>query len=336
MEITTPDYYHRFRCIAGRCPDSCCKEWDVQVDDASAAYYRGLPGALGDRLRQVLSETEDGVVMVNENGRCPMWRSDGLCRIQAELGEEALCQVCSRFPRLYHDYGDFAEEGLELSCPEAARLILDSTSCRLETRCAAGGEDGEYDEEIMEILKRSRQKAFAILDDPAYCVADALTLLLMYGYQVQGELDGGEPVEFDPSMALEEARGFAQAGNWRELADFYQELEILTPQWRDWLARETSPVPWCSQLRAMARYLVLRYWYQAVADFDLVCRVKLVIVSCLRVKGLGGDIYRAAQLYSKEIENNTDNLEAILDAAYTHPALTDAKLLYMLQEQGGE
>ena len=103
MLITKPDYFDRFRCIAGNCPDSCCKEWDVQVDDASAAFYRALPGALGDRLREVL-RTEDGeTVMTILDGRCPMWRGDGLCRIQAELGEGALCKTCREFPRLTHD-----------------------------------------------------------------------------------------------------------------------------------------------------------------------------------------------------------------------------------------
>ena len=78
MIITKPDYFDQFRCIAGACPDSCCKEWDVQVDEASAALYRSLPGDLGDRLREVLS-TEDGeTVMTIIDGRCPMWRADGL------------------------------------------------------------------------------------------------------------------------------------------------------------------------------------------------------------------------------------------------------------------
>ena len=40
-----PDYFDRFRCIADKCPDSCCKEWEVQVDDDAAAYYRSLPGS---------------------------------------------------------------------------------------------------------------------------------------------------------------------------------------------------------------------------------------------------------------------------------------------------
>ena len=37
MKLNYPDYFHQFACIAGSCPDSCCKEWDVTVDDASAA-----------------------------------------------------------------------------------------------------------------------------------------------------------------------------------------------------------------------------------------------------------------------------------------------------------
>ena len=124
MERTVWNVYKQFRCIAQACPDSCCQGWEVDVDEAAAAYYRTLPGALGDRLRQVL-KTEDGATyMALENSRCPMWRQDGLCRIQAELEHDALCQVCREYPRLHMDYGDFSEYGLELSCPEAAKLPL--------------------------------------------------------------------------------------------------------------------------------------------------------------------------------------------------------------------
>ena len=102
MKVSYPAYYSTFRCIAGACPDSCCKEWEVDIDDATAAFYRTLEGPLGDRLRQVLKDTEDGAAMTIEDGRCPMWRRDGLCRIQAELGHDALCQTCRDFPRLRH------------------------------------------------------------------------------------------------------------------------------------------------------------------------------------------------------------------------------------------
>ena len=75
MEIRKPIYYDTFRCLAGDCPDSCCKEWAVQVDEESAARYRQLPGALGDDLRRSLT-LEDGewILAITPQGRCPMWR----------------------------------------------------------------------------------------------------------------------------------------------------------------------------------------------------------------------------------------------------------------------
>ena len=93
MKITKPVYFDSFRCIAGACPDSCCKEWDVQVDDDAAAFYRALPGPLGDRLRQVLKDEDGETVMTIIDRRCPMWRDDGLCEIQAQLGHDALQQL---------------------------------------------------------------------------------------------------------------------------------------------------------------------------------------------------------------------------------------------------
>ena len=80
----------------------------------------------------------------------------------------------------------------------------------------------------------------------------------------------------------------------------------------------------------MARYGVERYWLQAVADYDLTSRIKMIIAACLLVRDLGGDLIDTAQLYSKEIENSAENVDAVLDAAYTHPALTDANLLSLL------
>ena len=329
MLIVKPNYYDSFRCIAGSCPDSCCKEWEVQVDDDAAARYRSLPGALGDRLRQVLRDTESGTLMTITDGRCPMWRSDGLCRIQAELGEEALCQVCRDFPRLRHDYGNFVELGLELSCPEAARLIFSAPDLPAITKVSPGGEDPDYDEDAMEVLKASREQALALLRDEERSVAQRLALLLLYGYQAQGELDGDEALPFDPDAALESAREFAREGSIPELAAFCQGLEILDSAWPQRLAAARQPAfsPLCLPL---ARYRVQRYWLQAVSDYDLSCRVKFMVVTCLLVSSLPGDFTENAQRYSKEIENNADNVDALLDAAYSHPAFTDDRLLGLL------
>ena len=330
MKLGKPDYYDRFRCLAGNCPDSCCKEWEVEVDTDSAAFYRKLPGALGDDLRHVL-RCEDGKTYITiADRRCPMWRQDGLCRIQAELGEYALCKTCQEFPRLTHDYGDFVELGLELSCPEAARLILNGAAAFVTEEVPGDGE-AEYDAEAMEILKTTRQQALALLDDSDRPVGQALALLLLYGCQAQGALDGGEAAPFDPDAALETAAELAQPGNAAEILPFFRSLEILTDRWETCL-RTPAPSDWDSRTPALARYFVGRYWLQAVSDYDLYSRVKFMVISCLLLRQLGGDFVETAQLFSKEIENDADNMDALLDAAYDHPAFTDARLLGMLLE----
>lgn len=327
MELYFPAYYHSFRCLAGACPDSCCKEWTVDVDAESAKLYRSLPGELGDRLRSVLEDTKDGTVITIEDGRCPMWRRDGLCRIQAELGHDALCQTCRDFPRLRHDYGDFVELGLELSCPEAARLILTSPGGLL-VQAQPGGEEPDYDPEAMALLRRSRKQALTFLQT-APCIPHALAALLLYTHDVQACLDTAQPLSSTPETCLEEVESYRGQGDMTSIFCFFQELEILTPQWRELLTNAPKKIRWDNLLRNLARYLLERYWLQAISDWDLLCRVKLAITACLLVGALGGSM-ETAQLFSKEIENDPDNMEAILEGAYTSPALTDTNLLALL------
>lgn len=329
MKITYPAYYPMFQCIAGACPDSCCKEWEVDVDDASAAFYRTLEGALGDRLRQVLKDTENGTVMVIEDGRCPMWRRDGLCRIQAELGHDALCQTCRQFPRLRHDYGNFVELGLELSCPEAARLILNGPAHWL-TEDAPGGEEPDYEADVMAVLLESRNTVLDFLNTTTLPANRALAALLLYAHEVQSWIDGGEAAVLNADACLDLAEQYAANGDWQQLVHFFSGLEILTPQWQERLSVPAQDCDWHSGFLALTRYFVGRYWLQAVSDYDLICRAKLAIAACLLVYHLGGNFVDTAQLFSKEIENDQDNLEAILDGAYTSPALTDVQLLSLL------
>ena len=332
MKIIKPAYFDSFRCIAGRCPDSCCKEWDVLVDPEKAAFYRALPGGLGDRLRQVLKDEDGDVYMAIENRRCPMWRDDGLCHIQAELGEAALCKTCRDFPRLTHDYGDFVEYGLELSCPEAARIILSTPSPAYVTQEVPGGERGEYDPADMEILLRTRQTARKILSDTSRPVGETLELLSIFAYQAQATLNGCEIPPFgNEEFLLNYSRETAKPGDFQNILNFFKGLEILTPEWA---ARLDAPAPagWDPRHRTLARYFVDRYWLQAISDFDLVSRVKLAVISCLVVRFLGGDLIETAQLYSKEIENSIENVEAILDAAYENPIFGDGTLSGLLLE----
>ena len=316
MRIRKPSFYDDFRCIAAHCPDSGCKEWDVAVDGEKAALYRSLPGELGDRLRLFLQEDEGETYLTLENGRCPMWRSDGLCRIQAELGEQALCKTCREFPRLTHDYGGFVEFGLELSCPEAARILLSRESWDWVCDGEKPASD-DREEETMALLLQTREEAMGLTE-----ADNPIASLLYYGLYVQELLDGGAETGFDS----ESIPDFPGNGDVEVFLDVFRRLEILTPAWENRL-KHPCPRRLQKEDRAMLRYFISRYWLQAISDFDLIARVKFLLSCVLLVCVLGGDALGTAQLMSKEIENDAQNVDALLDGAYTLPGLTDANLL---------
>ena len=191
MIIVKPDFYDGFTCLASHCPDSCCQEWEVDVDAATAGRYLSLPGPLGDSLRQYLYADGEDYRMRIENRRCPMWRQDGLCRIQAELGHKALCKTCREFPRISHDYGEFIEFGLEMSCPEAARLLF--TDYRFVES------DAQIDDPDLVLLLQTRKAALDLLESRQMPINEALAVLLLYACQAQGALDGGEMPVLSPA-----------------------------------------------------------------------------------------------------------------------------------------
>lgn len=320
-----PQYYKAFSCVAGACPDSCCQEWEVALDEQSVARYKSLPGPLGDKLRQVIRQEDGLYLMTIENARCPMWRQDGLCMIQAQYGHDALCRTCRDFPRLQHEYEGFTERDLELSCPEAARLIFfgDGT-------VVTEGEQEQTGDEILEILLQSRQVAYSLMENGELSLPQRLSVLLLYAHSVQAWLDGAEPAQLDIPKALADAKRFAGRGDAAAIVAFYQNLEILTDRWR---ARLDAPCfgGWDEKLARFMTYGIRRYWLQAVSDLDLLCRVKFLISACILLAHLGGDMVQTAQLWSKETENNPDNVEALLDGAYSQPAFTDVNLLGLLK-----
>ena len=309
MLVSRPAYYDQFHCLASRCPDSCCQDWSVQVDDDALARYRALPGDLGERLRSVLTWEDGETVFAVENGRCPMWRADGLCRIQAELGEAALCRVCRDFPRIRHDFGDFAELQLELSCPEAARLILLSPPAPPLTREEPDTDPPDYDPEEMADLKRQRERLLEILAKPSLSPGEAL---LRFYREASGE-------EANPQSP----------GDIRPVAAFFASLEILTPDWPPLLS-QAAPGKLHPLARNLARYLTERYWLRQDLG-DAWGKAGLITACCLLVSALGGDFLRCAQLFSKEVENCAENMDALADAVYEEPAFSPENLMGLLR-----
>ena len=125
MKTFAPNYYEKFRCIAGECRHSCCIGWDVYIDEETLEKYKTLGGETGKRVRAHLCRKEDGVCFeMCESGRCPMLNERGLCDIILANGEGYISEICTEHPRFYNFFSDRTEVGLGLSCEEAARIML--------------------------------------------------------------------------------------------------------------------------------------------------------------------------------------------------------------------
>lgn len=331
-----PDFYDSFRCLAAACPDSCCAAWAVVVDEAAAERYARVTGPLGDKLRQVMETDEDGDLIFRlELSRCPFWDTDGLCRIQRELGEGGLCETCYKFPRLTHDYGSFIEHGLTIACPEAARLILTHEGPRKLLRRWDGRSEEETDlkDDWLLVLQEARQSLLEELWAGECREEEALAVCLLHARWFQDGFDGFEPDPWDRESALAEAK--TQRGDGcgiNALLRLHRGLEVLTPEWGE-LLREAEqwkdplpPLPQTGMARPLAEEYLYRYWLQAVNDGDCLSRMVLLAMNHLVVRHLArirlaqtgklttDDLLRLFQLYAKEVEHDECNREALLEA----------------------
>ena len=126
MILRMPDYFTEFACIADKCTDSCCVGWEIDLDDDTSDYYKSIEGEFGDRLRENMYENEDGgcSFRLKEHGRCPLLNSGNLCDIICQMGEEALSEVCTDFPRFSMQYGNVIHKCLSFSCMEVCRIVF--------------------------------------------------------------------------------------------------------------------------------------------------------------------------------------------------------------------
>ena len=137
-----PAFYPAFRCKAGECRHSCCRGWEIDIDENTLSAYQCLPGAWGERLRAAIVEEEENSAhfRLTEEENCPFLRPDGLCDVILALGEDALCDICALHPRFYECIGPYELCGLGLSCEAVCELLLD-LSHPLRFLCEETGEE---------------------------------------------------------------------------------------------------------------------------------------------------------------------------------------------------
>ena len=131
--VRMPFYFNEFRCTGGVCEDNCCIGWDVEIDKQTYQKYQKVKDKeltllfLNSIFKNPDSydpKVDYAIVGLSKNNRCPFLNEKQLCKIQAKLGHDYLSNVCAAYPRYVNEINGVAEYSLNVSCPEAARLIL--------------------------------------------------------------------------------------------------------------------------------------------------------------------------------------------------------------------
>lgn len=325
MKNVKPKYFDAFKCVADRCPDTCCAGWDVEIDDASAENYKNETGGLKQYFDRHLTTDEDGYIFSLENGRCPLLNENNLCRIQLENGEAALCDTCRLFPRYFDDYGEIRETGLGLGCPEAARILLSpETDVSLDRTV-------ESPDRIYNLLTEKREEFFAILDNKSFDLKMKLSAVLFSAAEFQSDIDkvdmlgDDSTVEFSECVKVLERMEYISDERREKLISLSDEKAIY----------RNSEI-YSDDIIRLFKYYLMRYMMTACFDLDLLTKIKYGIFACIITERLYDSVPelsfdRRVHIlygYSKEVEYSQINLDILDDSMYND--FTVAELINLL------
>ena len=169
MRYVKPCYYDMFKCIADKCPDTCCAGWQIVIDEDALEKYSCEKDEFGHRLKNSI-DWEEGFFF-QYDGRCAMLNDNNLCDLVTQKGEGALCKTCHMYPRHIEEYEGVREYSLSLSCPVAAKMILEHTD-KLEFFVEETDELEPLEDEFEDFdffmytqLEQSRDVIFDIIQD---------------------------------------------------------------------------------------------------------------------------------------------------------------------------
>lgn len=112
----------KFKCLVDKCPDNCCYEWGISIDDNTYELYKKSAPELLD----FIDKTKDSCHMKKDpqgSENC-IKLNNGLCSIESTYGADYLSNTCFLYPRVRNYIGSALMLSAELSCPEITRLCL--------------------------------------------------------------------------------------------------------------------------------------------------------------------------------------------------------------------
>lgn len=330
MKEYIPDYYKKFQCIADRCKDSCCIGWEIWIDQKSYDRYQNIKDEFHDRLMKGIDDSEDPVFRLDNCGRCAFLNEKNLCDIYIQLGEDALCEICTQHPRFHNEYGNIRQSGLGMACEEAARLMFETDEFKV---CQIGKIKEEPNDGFAEAVLEIQLYFLDLLKDKRNPIRQRIEHVYDIAQMIQEHLNetGEIPDTWRTKLVkkhqiLKQMQEETYIKNWISI---YQELDFMDPQIQEmFCGMEKRPFVIKeegideSYVEHLMSYFIYRHFMKACEDNNLIDKVKFAILSCLIIEQMNqycieNHILKTpqemARVYSKEIEYSQENMDVIFE-----------------------
>ena len=195
MKIRVPEYFKDFKCIASKCEDTCCAGWGIVIDDVTYDRYKNVQGKFGERLRSEIVHEAGENIFVLKGNNCPFLNEEKTCDIYINIGEENLCYTCQQYPRYTEEFGSLREIGISLSCPEAARIMLNNdkkVTFELSENEEVVSSYNDINAQLFIELLQSRNIVMDMLQDRDIDLRKRVALALLFVDEIQEKIDESE------------------------------------------------------------------------------------------------------------------------------------------------
>lgn len=206
MQYIIPDYYKEFHCIADQCEDTCCAGWQIVIDKKSLAKYKKIQGEFGRIVHKKVNWVT-GTFRQDKEKRCAFLNNCNLCELYLHEGEKGFCKTCRRYPRHVEEFEGVREISLSISCPEAARILLNKKESVTYLTYEKEGEEEyeDFDPFLFSMLEDARKVMLDILQDRRLPVGVRTVLVLGMAHDIQGRINREEL--FDCFSVIEKYSG---------------------------------------------------------------------------------------------------------------------------------
>lgn len=230
-----PDYYKKFKCVAQDCIDTCCSGWQIVIDEESIEKYLKETGEYWNTLQKNI-DWKEAVFQHDRQGKCAFLREDMLCDMYAHMGKDSLCTTCREYPRHTEEFENVRERSLSLSCPEVAKILMNTTSkvtfLTVEDEKEEVFED--FDDFLFSNLVDIREEMMIILQDRTMDLSKRIKKVLWMGASAQRHYDEGSLIswkdweEEDRVCVKKEYELLKKQSRY-----LVEELELLYPDWEN-------------------------------------------------------------------------------------------------------